>query len=86
MERTQAEAIAQTVMAPDLAAQENTRQKRATEAAELQRKRGVAWLALGGCVIGVGVAWSSGTSLALGVVWGGLAGAALGWMTLRRPA
>jgi len=86
MDRTQADAIAQAILAPDLDRQEETRQKRAIEAAYLSRKRKVAWFALVGSAIGAAAADLSGTSLSVGVIWGGLASSALGWLLAHRAA
>lgn len=87
MEGTQADAIAQAILAPDLNRQEETRQNRAIEAAYLSRKRKVAWFALFGMTVGAAVAYLSGTSFSVGVIWGGLASSVLGWLsTHRAPA
>jgi hypothetical protein len=86
MERTQADAIAQAILAPDLNRQEEARQKRAIEATYLSRKRKVAWLALVGAAIGAAVAYLSGTSFSTGVIWGGLVSSALGWLVTHRAA
>ena len=86
MERTQADAIAQAILAPDLDRQEDTRQKRAIEAAYLSRKRKVAWFAVIGSAVGAAVAYLCGTSFSVGVIWGGLASSALGWLLTHRAA
>ena len=86
MEKTQADAIAQAILAPDLNGQEETRQKRSIEAVYLSRKRKVAWFALTGSAIGAVVAYLGSTSLSVGVIWGGLASSALGWLLTHRSA
>lgn len=86
MEKTQADAIAQAILEPDLRAQEEVRAKRAAEALQLARKRRVAWFALAGSGVGAAVAYFSGDRLSLGVIWGGLAGSAVGWFITRRAA
>jgi len=86
MERTQADAIAQAILAPDLDRQKDSRQKRASEAAYLSRKRKVAWFALIGSAVGAAVAYLSGTSFSVGVIWGGLASSVLGWLLTHRAA
>lgn len=69
MERSQADAIAQAILAPDLDRQEETRQKRAIVAAYLSRKRKVAWLAFVGSAIGAALPYLSGKNFSVGVVW-----------------
>lgn len=86
MERTQADPIAQAILAPDLGRQEDTWQKRAIGAAYLSRKRKAAWLALVGSSIGAALAYLGGTSFSVGVIWGGLASSALGLLLTRRAA
>jgi hypothetical protein len=86
MERTQADAVAQAILAPDLSGQEETRQKRSIEEAYLSRKRKVAWFALTGSTIGAVVAYLISASLSVGVIWGGLASSALGWLLTHRSA
>jgi hypothetical protein len=86
MERTQADAIAQAILAPDLSRQEEARQKRAIEAVYLSRKRKVAWFSLAGSAIGAAVAYLSSTDFSVGVIWGGLASSAVGWLVTHRAA
>ena len=84
MEKTQADAVAQAILALDLNRQEETRQKRAVEAAYLSRKRKVAWFALVGSAIGAAATYLSGASFSAGVIWGGLVSSALGWFLTHR--
>lgn len=86
MEKTQADAIAQAILEPDLRAREEIRSKRAEEAAQLKRQRRVACFALAGSGIGAAIAHFGGERFTTGVVWGGLAGSMLGWLITRRAA
>lgn len=86
MIKTQVDAIAQAILEPDLRAQDEIRRKRAAEAAQLARKRKVAWLALAGSCIGAAAAYFSGTRFSEGVIWGGLVGAVVGWLITRKAA
>ena len=90
MEKTQADAIAQAVMEPHLRAQKATsdeiRAKRAAEEALLARRRRVAWFVLTGSDIGAVIAYFSGFRFSLGIIWGGIAGSAIGWLVTRRAA
>ncbi|TPG48846.1 hypothetical protein EAH75_10560 [Rhodanobacter glycinis] len=86
MEKSQADAVARAILEPDLRAQEELRSKRAIESAQLARKRRVAWLALVGAGIGAAVAYVSGAQFSTGVIWGGLAGSAVGWFITRWAA
>jgi len=86
MEKAQADVIAQAILEPDLRAQEELRNKRVIESAQLARKRRVAWLTLSGAGIGAAVAYFSGAHFSFGVIWGGLAGSAVGWLITRRAA
>lgn len=86
MEKTQADAIAQAILEPGLRAQEELRSKRAAESAQLARKRRVAWFTLCGAGIGVAVAHFSGAHFSVCVMWGGLAGSAVGWLITRQAA
>jgi hypothetical protein len=86
MEKTQADAVAQALLEPDLRAQQELRNKRAVESAQLARKRRVAWLALAGAGIGAAVAYFSGFHFSIGVIWGGFAGSAVGWLITWRAA
>ena len=84
MDKTQADAIAAAILEPDLRLQEEIRRKRAAEAAQLARKRRVAWFALAGSAIGAVVAQLNGERFTLGIIVGGLAGSVIGWLASRR--
>ena len=86
MEKTQAEAIAQAIMEPELRVQEEIRRKRALESAQLAQKRRVAWLSLVGAGVGAAIAYYTGFRFSLGIIYGGLAGSAVGWSIRRRAA
>lgn len=86
MDRTQADAIIQALREPDLHAQAEIRRKRAVEAAQLARGRRVAWCALVGCGVGAAVIHFGSGGISTGVVWGGLIGAAVGWLVTWRSA
>ena len=86
MDKTQADAIAQAMLEPDLRAQEELRNKRAFESAYHAWKRRVAWFTLAGCGIGAAIAYFSGVRFSIGVIWGGLAGFAIGCLATRRVA
>ena len=85
MEKTQADAIAQALLEPNLRAQEELRIKRASEATQLAHKRRVAWFSLAGSAVGAAIAYSSGARFTVGIIWGGLVGFAVGWL-ITRPA
>ncbi len=85
MEGMQAHAMAQAILEPDPSRLDVAQQERAIEAAYLSRKRNVAWCALAGSEICIVVAHLGGTDDSFGVIWGGLAGSAMGWFVTRRP-
>ena len=80
MEQSQADAIARAILEPDLKAQEQLRRKRAAESKQLTEKRKVAWLGLAGFAIGAVAAHFTGEGISAGGLWGGVAGAAVGWV------
>jgi Flp pilus assembly protein TadB len=84
MEKAQADAIAQAILEPDIRAQEELRNKRVIQSAQHSRKRRVAWLTLVGAGVGAAVAYFSGVHFSIGVILGGLAGSAVGWLITRR--
>ena len=86
MENTQADAIAQAILEPDLRAQEELRTKRAKEAADLARRRRVAWFTLAGAGVGAVLVYFTNYHFSNGVLWGGIAGSALGWLVTGRAA
>ena len=86
MDKTQAEAIVKAIMEPDLRAQEELQKKRESESTDIARKRQVAWLSLAGAGVGAAIAYYTGERFSLGVLWGGIAGSALGWLVTTRAA
>ena len=86
MNKTQAEAVAKAIMEPDLRAQEELQKKRERESTDIARKRRVAWLSLAGAGVGAVISYYTGERFSLGVLWGGIAGSALGWLVTTRAA
>lgn len=80
MDNTQAHAIAQAILQPDLQAQQQLRRKQALAAARLARQRRVAAFTLAGAAVGAAVAVFSGVRFTDGVLWGGLPAALVGWL------
>lgn len=79
MDKSQADAIAEAILEPGLKEREVRRRKRAAEQRSLADRRVVAWFAFPGFVIGAAVAHFSGERFSSGVIWGGIAGAVVGW-------
>ncbi|WP_349656787.1 hypothetical protein [Xanthomonas sp. 10-10] len=79
MDKSQADAIAQAIFEPEVKAQEETRRKRAEQDRSLADRRVVAWVSLPGFVIGAALAYFTGHRFSNGVIWGGVAGGAVGW-------
>ncbi|MGV8961325.1 MAG: hypothetical protein ACOH1V_13250 [Stenotrophomonas sp.] len=77
MDKTQAQAIAQAILEPDLRMQEEVRQKRAKEALALARQRKIAGAGLAGGAIGAVSAYLLGGNIATGLLWGCLSCAIL---------
>ncbi|MCD9087254.1 hypothetical protein [Stenotrophomonas sp. SY1] len=82
MEKTQADAIARAMLEPRTEAREDIRRRRAAQAQWLHRKRQVAWFALAGTGVGAVAAYWLDQQLGGGLVYGALAGAAMGWGVL----
>lgn len=84
MDRKQAEAMADAVLAQPTAQQrerqQRLQQQRAAAAEQLARKRVVAWLSLAGMITGAGLAWAAAEPVVTGLLWGGLGSASLGWL------
>jgi hypothetical protein len=80
MDSKQADAIAEAILEPRLREREEARSRRAREAALDARKRRVAWCSLAGSGLGAAAAYAVDARLAAGIVFGGLAGSAVGWM------
>ncbi|AOL18166.1 hypothetical protein AB8807_20050 [Xanthomonas campestris pv. olitorii] len=83
MDKSQADAIAQAILQPDLEAQEQIRRRRAAEDQAVADRRMVAWFSLSGFVIGAVVAHLTGYRFTDGIIWGGIAGGAVGWAALK---
>jgi hypothetical protein len=86
MKKTQADAIVQAIMEPDIRVQEETRRKHAVVSAQLARRRRVAWFSLVGAGVGTAIAYYAGVRFPLGIIYGGLAGSAVGWLVTHRVA
>ena len=78
MDKTQADAIAQAILEPDVRAQEEIHRKRAAEAIQLAQTRKIVWLSLAGFGIGIIAAYFTGMHFAKGALGGGIAGTVLG--------
>lgn len=87
MDKTQAGAVSEAILEPHLRAQdartEEVRAKRAAADALHARKRIAAGFALAGTPIGAAISYFTGASIAQGIVWGGLTGAALAMLVVR---
>lgn len=79
MDKLQADEVARAILEPDLEFHEKLRLRRAAEERSVSDRRKVAWCVLAGGAIGIVVALLSDAHFANGLVWGGIAGAALGW-------
>lgn len=86
MDKTQADAIAQAILEPELRVQEAHRSRHALASAKLARKRRIAWFGLAGSGIGAAIAYLAGSRFSIGIIWGGLAGSTIGWLLTRRAA
>lgn len=90
MDKTQADAVSQAILEPHLREQETRaseiRARREAAAALHARKRLAAWFALGGMGVGAAIAYFSSLHFAQGLIWGGLAGAALAVLVRQRRA
>ncbi|WP_051322539.1 hypothetical protein [Luteimonas sp. J29] len=80
MEKQQAEAIAKTILEPDLNAQAELRRKREAENRSLAVRRFIAGFVLVGFAIGAAAAFFTGERFTVGGLWGGIGGAAVGWV------
>lgn len=80
MGKSQADAIAQAMLTPDLKAQEALRRKRAKEAWWHAEKRKVAWLMLAGFAVGIVAVQFTGARFTTGGLWGAMSGGAIGWL------
>jgi hypothetical protein len=80
MDKPQAEAIAKSMLEPDVKAQEAIRRKRDAQRQSLAKRHKVAWFALAGALIGASIARLTGYPISEGVIWGGVPAAAVGWL------
>ena len=80
MDKSQADAVAEALLAPAVEEQEALRRKRAREEAWQLEKRMVAWLGLIGFAMGAVVAYFAGERPVRGALLRGIAGAAVGWL------
>ena len=86
MDKKQADVVAQTILEPEVRAQEVARLRRAARAMERSRKQRIAWFTLAGFAAGAVVAYLAALPLLPGFVLGGLAGSLVGYVTTRRAA
>ncbi len=84
MDQNRADALAAAILSPDPAAKAGLEKKRAAAIAGEARGRRIAWFCLAGGAIGAGLAWLFEIRFTQGVLWGSVAGAALGSMVSRR--
>lgn len=86
MEKLQAEAMAAAILETPLAEQKARQQARERRQVEqtrmLAEKRKVAVLSLIGMGAGATAAWLMGERISMGLLWGGLATAGVGWIVL----
>ena len=80
MDKLQVEAIARAILEPDQKAQEELRRKRLQEDRSLAERRTVAWFVLAGVGVGAVIAYFTGHRFTNGVLWGGIAAGAFGWL------
>ena len=80
MEKQQAEAIAKVILEPDLNAQAELRRKQEAEDRSLAVRRFIAGFVLVGFAIGAATAFFAGERFTVGGLWGGIGGAAVGWV------
>ena len=80
MEKLQAETIAQAILEPDVQAQAELDRKREAEKRSLAARRFIAGFVLAGFAIGAATAYFAGERFTVGGLWGGIGGAAVGWV------
>lgn len=80
------DAIIQAVAEPDPGIQAELQRRRDAESAQRVVQRRVAWLTLLGAALGCVIAHYSSVRLAHGMLYGGLAAAAIGWLASWRMA
>ncbi len=80
MDKSQADAVAEAMLAPDPKSRETLLRKRAQETWWLVEKRKVAGLALVGFAVGAAAAYFLGERFTSGGLWGAIAGGSVGWL------
>lgn len=85
IDKTQAEAIAQAILEPDLQMQEELRRKREADARRLAFQRRVAAFALAGAGVGAAVGYFAFGQFSRGVIVGAILGFLVGRL-IRREA
>lgn len=90
MKKSQVDAVAEAILEPHLRSQqtrgEELRAKQAASEGLQARKRRYAQFALVGAGVGGGLAYFGGFRVTQGVIWGGIAASAIGWLlSLHRP-
>ena len=78
MEKQQAAAIAEAVLAPHLQAQQHRSAAFTASSRQRARNRDIAWFGLAGLVVGMPLAWAIGAAPGHGALLGVGAGCALG--------
>ena len=91
VDRSQADAIVQAILEPDLKVQEEIRRKRAADERGLAEGRKIAVFMLVGFAIGALSAYLMEEGISAGGLWAGIVSAVIGrliisWRSSRRPA
>lgn len=79
MDKLNADEVARAILEPDVEFHEKLRARRAAEERSISDRRQVAWFALAGMAIGTVAALMAGVRFTNGIIWGGIAGAIVGW-------
>ena len=79
MDRSQADTVADAILAPHQKSLEERRRKREAKERDLAARRFVAAFVLAGVAIGVALAHLAGQRFIDGCLWGSLGGGAVGW-------
>ncbi|GHA72872.1 hypothetical protein [Cognatilysobacter bugurensis] len=82
MDKHQADAVAEAILKPDRAHQEAIARRRAAYDKSIAERRVVAKWTLVGCAVGAAAAYLTGVRFTEGVIWGGLAATAVGWLVV----
>ena len=80
MDKSQADAVAQAMLQPNITAEEVIQGKKIVASRRLAEQRFVARLGLLGCTLGATVAYFAGLRFALGIICGGVASLIAGWV------